>query len=52
MKPKAVPLIPLSPPKANILCRMNRLDFFQDGFLLPCFRKEDSHEKSKGFVCR
>ena len=52
MRLKAIQPSPLLPTKVDILCRMNRLDFFQDGFLLPCFRKEDSHEKSKGFVCR
>lgn len=34
MKPKVVQLIPLSPPKVNILCRMNRLDFSRRFFVV------------------
>lgn len=47
MKPKAVPLIPLSPPKANILCRMNRLDFFKTVFCCHVSERRIRMKKAK-----
>ena len=47
MRLKAIPPSPLPPTKVNILCRMNRLDFFKAVFCLSHFRKEHSYEKNK-----